>query len=90
MTKNLQGIIGEKIDPNLPLDEIISRKLGINFETELLEFDVNYLAALNPTEKTAMQKRMQDAGDKLTTFLESSIGELDTEPTVWMPLSYLP
>ena len=90
VTKNLEGIIGEKVDPNLPLDEIISRKLGINFETELLSYDVNYLFALTPTEKTSMQKRMQDAGDRLTTFLESSIAELDTEPTVWMPLSYLP
>lgn len=84
------AISGEAVDPKEPISAVVKKKLGITFRTKLLDFDLEFLAAMNPSERAGMAKRVQDAGDKLTKFLESHLEEFDRAPACWMPVDVLP
>lgn len=90
VSRNLEGLVGERVSADEPLEVLAQKVFGVNFQTELLAYNLNYLTALTPPEKLSIKKRMGDAGEKLSTFLEANLVELDSEPTVWMPVSYLP
>ena len=86
----IAAIAGEGFDPKEPIAEIVKKKLGIHFRTKLLDFDLEYLASMNPAERAGMAKRVQDAGDKLNDFLQSHLEDFDKSPAVWMPIDVLP
>jgi hypothetical protein len=86
----IAAIAGEDYDSKEPISSLVSKKLGINFQTKLLEFDLEFLIAMSPAERTAMAKRIQDAGDKLNDFLQANLEQFDTLPAVWMDVAYLP
>ncbi len=86
----LSAIAGEDYDKSAPIAELIRKRVGINFRTKLLEFDLDYLSSLVPAERLQLTKRIQEAGDKLSTYLEANLEAFDTNPAVWMPVSQLP
>jgi len=83
-------IAGENYDKNDSISEIIRKQAGINFRSELLNFNLEYLTSLVPAERLRFTKRIQDAGTQLGRYLEAHLAEFDTSPAVWMPIDALP
>lgn len=86
----ISAIAGEEFDPNAPLQEVVQKQLGIQFRSDLLNFNIEYLDALTPAERNALAKRIQDAAGSLTQFLDANLVEFDKQPTVWMSVLRLP
>jgi hypothetical protein len=86
----IAAIAGESYDEDDTISEIIRKKLGINFRSELLNFRLEYLTSLVPAERLKFTKRIQEAGDNLAIYLEANLAEFDTSPAVWMPIAALP
>jgi len=86
----IAAIAGEDFDPSERISEIVRKKLGIQFRTKLLSFDLEFIAGLTPDERLALTKRIQDAGNGLGQFMEANLAEFDTQPSVWMPMDVLP
>lgn len=90
ISEAIATIAGEDYDPSEPIEAIIEKKLGIQFRSDLLSFDINYIPAMVPNERLAMTKRIQDAATVLSQYLEANQAEFDAQPAVWMPISALP
>lgn len=90
ISEAIAAIAGENYDPNETIEEIVQKKLGIEFRSDLLNFDINYLPALVPAERLAIAKRIQDAATVLGQYLEANLVEFDSQPAVWMPIDVLP
>lgn len=88
--ENIAAMAGEKPDPKDDIAKIVKKKLGIQFRTDLLSFNVEYLDGLNPKEKLSTQKRIKDAADKISDFHDGNLKDLDTLGAVWMPVGILP
>jgi len=88
--EDLKAILGEDISKTAELQEIIEKKLGIHFNTNLLGFSIEYLYGLTPKERLTLGKRIKEAGKKIENFLEAATPELDSAGHAWMKLSYLP
>lgn len=86
----IAAIAGEDYDEKDTISEIIRKNLGIEFRSELLNFDLQYLDTLNPKERLRYTKRIQDAGNSLAQYLEANLTEFDEQPAVWMQVSALP
>jgi hypothetical protein len=86
----LSAIAGEGYNEKESIETTIKKRLGIQFRTKLLDFNLEYLAGLNQAERLAMTKRIQDASKKLSQFQEANLEALDKSPAVWMPVSQLP
>jgi len=86
----IAAIAGEEFDPSERISEIVRKKLGIQFRTKLLSFDLEFRIGLTPDERLALTKRIQDAGNNLGHFMEANLAEFDSQPTVWMPMDVLP
>jgi len=89
-SRALSAIAGEGYDPKENIEELIKKRLGIQFRTKLLDFNLEYLAGMNQSERLAMTKRIQGAGKVLSQFLEANLEAFDKSPAVWMPVSQLP
>lgn len=90
ISEAVAAIAGEDYDPSDSIETIIEKKLGIEFRSDLLNFDINYIPAMVPSERLAMTKRIQDAATKLSQYLEAYQAEFDEQVAVWMPISVLP
>lgn len=88
--ENLKAMLGEEIDDRAELQELIEKKLGIHFRTTLMGFSLEYLCGLSPKERLQLQKRIGEAGGKLSSFLEVATADFNKKPQAWMKLSYLP
>ncbi|MCP3964214.1 MAG: VWA domain-containing protein [bacterium] len=88
--ENLKAMLGEDIDHRAELQELIEKKLGIHFRTTLMGFSLEYLCGLSPRERLQLQKRIGEAGGKLSSFLEVATADFHKAPQAWMKLSYLP
>lgn len=86
----IAAIAGEDYDPDENISDIIEKKLGIKFPSELLDFNLEFLDSLSPGERLKFTKRIQDAGDELSFYLESNLAEFDENPAVYMPVAALP
>jgi hypothetical protein len=86
----LAAIAGEDYDPKESIALTIKKRLGIQFRTQLLDFNLEFLAGMNPTERLAMTKRIQQAGNKLGLFLDANLEAFSRSVAVWMPVSQLP
>jgi hypothetical protein len=86
----LAAIAGEDYDPKENIAVTIKKRLGIQFRTKLLEFNLEFLAGLNRDERLALTRRIQDASKTLSQFFDSHLEDLDKSPAVWMPVSQLP
>ena len=86
----LSAIAGENYDPKETIEVTIKKRLGIQFRSKLLSFNLEYLAGMTRDERLAMTKRIQDAGAKLSQFEDANLEALDKSPAVWMPVSQLP
>lgn len=86
----LAAIGGESYNPSESIEVTIKKRLGIQFRTKLLDFNLEYLAGLNKSERLELTKRIQDRGSILSQFLEANLTTLDREPSVWMPVDKLP
>jgi hypothetical protein len=86
----IAAIAGENYNKDDTISEIIRKQIGINFRSELLNFNLEYLTSLNPNERLKYTKRIQDAGNKLGLYLEANLAEFDKSPAVWMPVAALP
>jgi len=89
-SRALAAIAGEDYDPKESIELTIKKRLGIQFRTKLLDFNLEYLAGMNQNERLAMTKRIQDAGNLLSQYLEANLEAFDKSPAVWMPVSQLP
>ena len=90
ISEAVAAIAGEDYDPEESIEAIIEKKLGIQFRSDLLNFDINYIPAMVPAERLAMTKRIQDAATKLSQYLEANQAEFDDQVAVWMPVGVLP
>ena len=90
ISQAVAAIAGEDFNPEETIEEVIQKKLGIQFRSDLLNFDLNFIAAMTPNERLAMTKRIQDAAVKLSQYLEANQADFDKQPAVWMPVSVLP
>ncbi|MBY6153363.1 VWA domain-containing protein [Vannielia litorea] len=90
ISEAISAIAGEDYDPEDTIEEIVEKKLGIQFRSNLLQFDINYIPAMVPAERLALTKRIQDAATKLSQYLEANQEEFDTQVAVWMPIAVLP
>lgn len=90
ISEAIAAIAGEDYDAEDTIEEIVEKQLGIQFRSDLLAFDVNYIPAMVPNERLALAKRIQDAATVLNQYLEANLVEFDTQPAVWMPVSALP
>lgn len=88
--QSLAAIAGEALDPNETIAQTLQRQLGVQFRSGLLEFNLEFLDALTPSERASFAKRLQDAAQGLDTFMNANLEELDRNPWVWMPLAALP
>jgi hypothetical protein len=86
----LAAIAGEDYDPKENIAVTIKKRLGIQFRTKLLEFNLEFLAGMNRDERLAMTRRIQTASKVLTQFFDSNLESLDKSPAVWMPVAQLP
>lgn len=90
ISEAIAAIAGEDYDPEDTIEEIIEKKIGIQFRSDLLSFDINYIPAMVPNERLAMSKRIEDASVKLSQYLEANQREFDEQVAVWMPVAVLP
>ncbi len=90
VAESLAAIAGEKVDPSETIAQTLTRQLGVKFRSGLLEFNLEYLDALTPAERTSFAKRLQDAAAGLDAFLNANMATFDTGDAVWMPVSSLP
>jgi len=90
VAQSLAAIAGEEADPSETIAQTLQRQLGVQFRSGLLEFNLEYLDALTPAERTSFAKRLQDAAAGLDAFLNAHLAEFDAGDTVWMPTSALP
>lgn len=88
--QSLAAISGEAINPSETISETLRRQLGVQFRSGLLEFNLDYLDALTPSERTSFARRLQDAARVLDNFLNANLEDFDRNPWVWMPASALP
>lgn len=86
----IAAIAGENYDETDSISEIIRKNLGIEFRSDLLKFNLEYLDTLNRAERLRYSKRIQDAGTNLARYLEANLAEFDSKPAVWMPIAALP
>ncbi len=86
----IAALAGEDYNEKDSISEIVKKKLGIEFRSELLNFDLQYLTSLVPAERLKFSKRIQDAGNTLSHYFEAHLSEFDRTPSVWMPVSALP
>lgn len=89
-TRALAAIAGENYDPRETIEATIKKQLGIQFRTKLLDFNLEFLGGMNPSERLQMAKRIQTAGNKLGQFLDANLEAFSKNPAVWMPVSELP
>lgn len=88
--QSLAAISGEATNPAETISETLRRQLGIQFRSGLLEFNLDYLDALTPAERTSFARRLQDAAQNLNNFLNANLEDFDRNPWVWMSVSALP
>ncbi|WP_323811301.1 VWA domain-containing protein [Yoonia sp. 67-2] len=88
--QSLAAIAGEETNPAETIAQTLQRQLGIQFRSGLLEFNLEFLDALTPTERASFGRRLQEAAQGLDMFLNANLEELDRNPWVWMPVSALP
>jgi hypothetical protein len=88
--QSLAAIAGEDVNPNETVAETLQRQLGIQFRSGLLEFNLEFLDALTPSERASFGRRLQEAAQGLDMFLNANLEALDSNPWVWMPVSALP
>lgn len=89
-SRALSAIAGENYDPKESIELTIKKRLGIQFRTKLLDFNLEYLAGMNQSERLAMTKRIQTASNELGQFLDANLEAFSKSPAVWMPVSQLP
>ena len=89
-SRALAAIAGENYDPKETIELTIKKRLGIQFRTKLLDFNLEYLAGLTPNERLQLTKRIQDASKILSQFLEANLEAFNKSPAVWMPVAQLP
>lgn len=87
---NLEAMIGERIPKNAEIQELIEKRMGLHFNSNILSFSFELFDGLVPKEKARLQSRIGRAGKKLSNFLESAASDFHKQPLVWMKLSYLP
>lgn len=90
VAQSLAAIAGEEANPGETIAQTLQRQLGVKFKSGLLEFNLEYLDALTPAERTSFAKRLQDAASALDAFLNANLAAFDAGETVWMPISALP
>lgn len=90
ISEAIAAIAGEDYDPEDTIEEVIEKKLGIQFRSDLLNFDIAFLEAMTPAERLAMTKRIQEASKSLSQYLEANQAKFDDQIAVWMPVAALP
>lgn len=86
----LEALTGEKVPPGEEVQELLELRLGVHFTTNLLSFELDQLAALGSEERGLLQDNIRDAAGALADFLDMNTSRFNTEPRIWMPVSYLP
>ncbi len=88
--ESIAAIAGERPNPKDDIAKIIKKKLGIQFRTELLSFNIEFLEGLTPKERLSLQRRIKEAADQLADFLDARTEEFDLKGAIWMPVGYMP
>jgi hypothetical protein len=88
--ENLQALLGEKIDEQAEIQELIEKRTGVHFQHGILTFRPDHLCGLSSAERNELQKRMREASGRLAAFLEAAAARFQQQQLVWMKLSLLP
>jgi hypothetical protein len=86
----IAAIASDDYDPKEPIGTLVSKKLGINFNTLLLDFDLDYLIAMPPSERDILLKQIRQATERLDKFLADHQDDLSSLPAIWMDAELLP
>ncbi len=86
----LEALTGEHLREGIELQELLEKRLGIHFTTTLLSFDLDHLPTLDPVKRSLLQQRIREATAALAEFYERNVTRFNTEPRIWMPVSFLP
>ncbi len=82
----LTALLGEKAMEGSELQELLEKRLGVHFTSNLLSFQSERLTTLDRGER----KLLRDATRGLGEFLDMNARRFNEEPRIWMPVSYLP
>lgn len=86
----LEALTGERLDPGAEIQELLEKRLGIHFTTNLLSFPLEQLALFGPEDLGLLQDGIHSSTIALADFLDMNSQRFDKEPRIWMPVSYLP
>jgi hypothetical protein len=86
----MAAIAGETFDPKEPIGTLVSKRLGINFNTPMLEFDLDFLIAMTPAERDLLLKQIRKETEGLNKFMADNQDALNSQPAVWMDAELLP
>ena len=86
----LEAFIGEEFAEDVELQELLEKRLGIHFTTNILSFELELLSRMGPKELTLLQDNIRNASSALADFLEMNTVRFSEETRIWMPVSYLP
>jgi len=89
-TQALAAIAGEGYDAKESIELTIKKRLGIQFRTKLLDFNLEFLAGMTSGERLSLAKRIQEASKHLGQFMDANLEAFDKSPAVWMPVAKLP
>ncbi|MBI4651420.1 VWA domain-containing protein [Candidatus Desantisbacteria bacterium] len=90
VTENLKSILGEDIPTDIEIQELIEKRMGIHFNTNLLTYSMESLLNLPRFERVEIARQIKRAERKITNFLEAAARDFRENKQVWMELSYLP
>lgn len=86
----LEAFTGENLSQSEELQELLEKKLGIHFTTNLLDFELERLVKLSPEERSELQESIRKAAASLAVFLDENTLRFNKEPRIWMPVELLP
>ncbi|MCP3964215.1 MAG: VWA domain-containing protein [bacterium] len=86
----VQAFLGERIEAGTELQELVEKRLGLHFRTNLLGMSLEGFGAMPATERRLLQKRIETAGTRLSRFLETATPRFERSASIWMPVSILP
>jgi hypothetical protein len=75
-------LTGERYDPRETIEDIVRKRVGIQFRTRLLDFNLEYLAAMVRDERSALGLRFLQHEKILSDFRAATLDEMDRSPAV--------
>jgi hypothetical protein len=86
----LEALIGEKPPEDAALQDLLEKRLGVHFSTNLLDFNLDRLVKMDSVKKSLLQEKIRTSNVALAGFYDENLKRFESEPRIWMPVSLLP